>query len=430
MLRKKLAIAAAFLLGIVQAGMSIEVINKENVRLNMHGRMQMFGLTDYVLDEWRDHIRVFLFVRQARLAFDGDVNGIRYDVEYAFGGEEGLKNTGGTVANSSLGLLDFSAEVPTYRTLAVKFGQFKVPYGLERMENSGDLMFTDRSIAHLPFNLGRDVGVALYDNAEKYSYAFALMTGGGRDNPLRNLPLRLGTPMVVFRGGIKNNMDDSLFDPKQVDPDGLKPGFGAFVNAMYQRDSRVGHSTVMQVKPVEKGLLTDPNWNQFLALKDVTGGSNFLLGDLWQAGGDTTWRTNAGPGLLTLEAEANYGQYKNSAGWLEMSSARAQVSFFKNPWGIGLRYAVLFTDDKATSTGGRKILENKMPIHEIAPSITLFHKKYFKIVLDAPVLIDVPVSIENKLGYYVLTDQPDQTNAGSIIRQVVPSGRMVAQLSF
>ena len=63
-------------------------------------------------DEYRDHLRLLLFVRQARLKFDGEVNSIKFDVQYAFGGEEGVKNTGGTVANSSLGLLDFSADVP------------------------------------------------------------------------------------------------------------------------------------------------------------------------------------------------------------------------------------------------------------------------------------------------------------------------------
>jgi hypothetical protein len=369
-------------------------------------------------------------VRQARLGFDGNVNTIRYKILLAFGGEDGVKNTAGTVSNTAQGLLDYYVDVPLFRTTTLKIGQYKVPYGFERLQNSGDLMYGDRSIQTLPFNMGRDVGIALHDNADRYTYAFGLFTGGGRDNPIRDIPLRLGAPMLVFRGGLKKDLPDDLFDAKQIDPDGLKPGYGAFVNGLYMRDSRVGHSTVLQVKSVEKSLLTDSNWNPYITMKDVTGGSNFLLGDLWQAGGDLVWRANAWTGLFTAEAEANYGQYKNAAGMLEMVGSRAQFGFLKNRWGLGLRYAILIPDDKPASTGGRKLFVNRAPIHEITPSLTIFHKKNFKIVMDAPLLIDVPVAVETNLGSYVLTDQPDQTNAGTIIRQTVPSGRMVAQFSF
>lgn len=430
---RKLAVAALMcLLGFAQAGMSIEVVNRENATLNIHGRLQTFGFSDYVLDDFRDHLRVFLFVRQARLMFDGQVNGINYDMMLAFGGEELVRNTGGTVSNTSLGLLDFSADAPVFGSHWLKMGQFKVPYGLERLHDSGSLLFADRSIAELPFNLGRDVGFALHreDETSKLAYALAVMTGGGRDNPIRNLPLRLSSPMLVLRAGIRDGVADDLFAPKQVDPDEQKPGYQLMVNGMFIRDSRVGHSTVLQVKPVEKGLLTDANWNQYISQRDVTNNSNYMTGDLIQAGGDVMWRTLMGAGLFTAEAEANYGQYRNVVGFLEMTGARAQASWFRNKWGIGMRYAVVFADDKFTSSGGRKIFANREPMHEVTPSLTFFHRKNIKIVMDAPVLIDVPVAIENKIGYYVLTDQPDQTNVGTIIRQTVPSARMVIQFMF
>ena len=411
----------------IQAAQSIEVINKENVTLNMHGRLQTFGLSDYVLDPYRDHLRIFLFVRQARLAFDGQVNTLKYDVEYAFGGEEGLKNTGGTVANSSLGLLDFAVDVPVRNDIYAKIGQFKVPYGLERLQNSGDLLYTDRSIAHLPFNQGRDVGLALYDSSQGFAWNFGLFTGGGRDNPIRNLPMRLGTPMFVFRGGYQSEAEENPFDPKQIDPDGLKPGFSVMTNLLFIRDTRVGHSTVLRVKPVEKGLLTDSNWNPFIDTADGASGSH--TGDLFQGGGDLTWRTGMGSGLLTTEAEVNYGQYKNKIGWLEMTGARTQLGYQQNQWGAGLRYGVIFADNKFAKSG-RVIFVNHRPVHEITPSFTFFHKKFLKIVISAPVLVDVPVSTETNLGMYVLTDQTDQTNAGPIIRQTVPSARAVVQFSF
>lgn len=432
MKRIKTALILSTLLCPAQFAQSIEIIDKENVKLNMHGRLQSYAFTDYVLDEYRDHLRLLLFVRQARLKFTGQVNGINFDVQYAFGGEEGVKNTGGTVANSSLGLLDFSAGVPLFGSHYVKFGQYKVPYGLERLENSGDLMFADRSIATLPFNQGRDVGFSLVSNADRFAYSAGIFTGGGRDNPIRDLPIRLGTPLIVLRGGYKDGIDDDLFNPKQTDPESLKPGFAVFANALFLKDSRVGHSTVMQTKPVEKGLLTDSNWNPFIAQTDGTGASNFLTGDLWQGGGDVVWRTNAGAGLFTTEAEVNYGQYKNLVGLLEMTGARVQAGYSKSFWGVGLRYAVIFADDKFAKSG-RKIFANREPVHEITPSITIFHRKFLKVVMDAPVLVDVPVSIESaptKLGYYVLTDQPDQTGAGTIIRQTVPSARLVVQFSF
>ncbi len=434
MRRRHLALAAMFLLGLAQAGSTIEIVNKEDVTLNMHGRMQLLGFSDYVLDEWRDHVRLYLFLRQARLGFDGHVNSIKYKIVMAQGGEDGVKNTGGTVSNTAQGLLDYFVDVPlnlpVLHEVYLKMGQYKVPFSHERLTDSGDLLFADRSIAHLPFNLGRDVGMSIYDNSDGLAYTAGIFTGGGRDNPIRDIPLRLGTPMVAGRIGYKHNFDDDMYDAKQVDQEGLKPGIAAFANGMYMRDSRVGHSTVLQVKSVEKSLLTDSNWNPFIGMKDVTGGSNFLLGDLWQAGGDVVWRANAGPGLVTTEVEGNYGQYKNDAGWLEMTGARVQVGFFKNPWGIGLRYAVIFADDKFAGAAGRRIFANHQPVHEIAPSLTVFHRKNFKIVADAPILIDTPISIENKLGYYVLMQQTDQTNVGTIIRQTVPSARLVMQFTF
>ena len=146
---KRQALALAAVLGFIQSGFCIGIINNETIKLNMHGRLQSYAFADYVNDEYRDHLRLLLFVRQARLRFTGEVNTIKFDVQYAFGGEEGVKNTGGTVANSSLGLLDFSADVPVPMLASTyfRFGQYKVPYGLERLEDSGNLMFADRSIA-------------------------------------------------------------------------------------------------------------------------------------------------------------------------------------------------------------------------------------------------------------------------------------------
>src|SRR5438105_3013015 len=138
MQKKQLAVALTFLLGLVQLGMPIEIVSKENVALNMHGRLQTLGFSDYVLDEFRDHTRLYLFVRQARLAFDGNVNTIKYKIQIAFGGEDGVQNTAGTVSNTSQGLLDYYADIPLFRTTVLQMGQFKVPYGLERLENSGD----------------------------------------------------------------------------------------------------------------------------------------------------------------------------------------------------------------------------------------------------------------------------------------------------
>ncbi len=431
---RKIALAMA-LFGLMSGvAHSIEVVNKDDVKLNMHGTLQSYAFTNYVNDEYRDHLRLLLFVRQARLRFTGEVNTIKFDVQYAFGGEEGVKNTGGTVANSSLGLLDFSADVPVpfLSQTYFKFGQYKVPYGLERLEYSANLMYADRSIATLPFNQGRDVGFSLVNSAEHHVLSGSIFTGGGRDNPIRDLPIRLGSPMLVVRGGYKNGIDENLFEQKQTDYDQLKPGFALFGNALYMEDSRVGHSTVMQTKAVEKGLLTDSNWNPYIGVADVTGVSNFVTGDLWQAGADMIWRKALASGIFSTEAEANYGIYKNTLGYVEATGGRVQVGYSKSFWGLGLRYAVIFPDDKFAKSG-RKVTGQRDPIHEITPSLTLYHKKFFKIVMDAPLLIDVPVSVESsptKLGAYVLTDQPDQTNAGAITRQTVPSGRLVMQFSF
>src|SRR6185503_10108456 len=88
---------------------------------------------------------------------------------------------------------------------------------------------------------------------------FAVMTGGGRDIPQRYLPEELGTPMLVTRFGYNDGLDKDIY-----------------VNALYIKDSSIGHSTVVNAPATDKNLLINGNYNPFI------GKAPFSLSTIWQ----------------------------------------------------------------------------------------------------------------------------------------------------
>src|SRR5262249_32881446 len=148
--------------------------------------------------------------------------------------------------NSALGLLDFSFEVPILdRGTTFKVGQFLVPYSRERLTDDPTMNFGDRSPESLGFSWNRDYGFALSHYAGKFAGTAAVMTGGGRDVPQRYLPEKLGIPLVAVRVGYNDGVDKDIYHVSARDGD---PGHGhkaAYLNALYSRDTQIGHSTVL-----------------------------------------------------------------------------------------------------------------------------------------------------------------------------------------
>jgi hypothetical protein len=431
---KKSSRIAIILVFVALAGSAgaVNVVKNESSEFNVRGRMQLMGVGQLVSDDVRDDMRLYLFLSQARLGFDGKFEGVGYEMNIAFGGEEIVKDK-----NSSLGLLDFNAEIPVLsEQVQLKLGQFKVPYSRERMTDDGELLFASRSIQNLAFRIGRDVGAAAYGHYNELYYAGGVFTGGGRDIPERFLPEDLGIPMLILRLGYDTGINNGFFNLKAKNLESLEstdPQMAVYVNGLYIQDSRIGHSTVLGVKTDEESLFLNENWNSFFSVAEK--------GELMQAGLDVVYQARlSSDTAFSAELEGNWGEYKSSLGKIDLFGGRTQAAYQTGHWTFATRYSAIRPDGdfnyQGTSITGTDL------IHEVTPAVnySLF-KGVAKIILDFPVLIDVPVAIENGVGAYVLTEQPGQVTVtkvdattgiagGSIERQTVPESRLLFQLSF
>jgi len=441
---KALKTTFAFLFGLLTLascgfGYGHDVYNSDDFSLNIGGRMQLIGYGEYVDDPVREDTRVYMFLREARLLFDGQVDGTKYYMQFGYGAE----NVNGS--NNGLTALDFAFDVPipVMEATWLKVGQFKVPYGRESLTEEGNFQFVDHSIDFLGFDLGRDYGMALHKEQGKLMAVGGIFTGGGRDVPLRYLPENLEIPMLVARVGYNDGLDKDIFtkmSQNDLNPNRLEKA--AYVNGMFMKDTGIGHSTVLGVRSSdsntdvnEMNYMTDPNWNPYLTKETAAGTTSLSYGDYWQVGWDAAARGPLAAGWSwNSEAEANYARYNNGYGRLDLSGARVQGSVIKLPFEIALRWAVLVPD--ANFTDGGVPITGTMPFYEVTPAITYYIKGHnMKIVADAPFLIGVPVVTEKGVGSYVITEQPDQVTyisagQGYVRRQDVPEARLMFQVAF
>jgi hypothetical protein len=390
--------------------------------------MQLMGFGQSVTDNVESNDRAYLYLKQARFGITGTEEDVKLDVQVAFGGEDVI------VAPSpgiSLQLLDFSIDAPLASSLRFKAGQFKVPYGREGLTNSGYLSFGDRSIQYDAFVVGRDVGAALYGTCGTLTGALGVFTGGGRDIPIKYLPEKLGLPMVVLRAGINNGYDEDIFTVKQTDYN-VSTGSAVYVNALYTQDSRIGHSTVLNVKSSDKSFLLDGNWNPFI------GASPLDRGTWWQVGGDAAYRSSmSGTYFMFGEAEINFGGFKNMYGSVAASGGRLQIGIDQLPYEVAIRYAFIQPDSKfayVAATRQSYPIVNDQLIHEVTLGVSYYLKNHLKLTADLPILIRVPVINDPVSGAYVLTQQPDQVvyvaTGGKIDRQNVVQARLQLQYAF
>jgi phosphate-selective porin OprO and OprP len=84
----------------------------------------------------------------------------------------------GTATGNSVRLLNLYGDYKIYDELNFKFGLFKTPIGLERLQSPGELSFLERG---LPTNLGpaRDIGLQIHGKTwnEQFSYNAGLFNG-------------------------------------------------------------------------------------------------------------------------------------------------------------------------------------------------------------------------------------------------------------
>ncbi len=433
-------ILGALLGGLASSGfsMGIDVVNNDKLSLVIGGRIQVVGYGQQVKDPALADSRIFLFMKQARLNVHGQVEGIKYNTEWV-GAAEDVNGS-----NAGLTLLDYMFDVPVYRTESTWFriGQFKVPYGRENIADEAQFQFVDNSLLFKGFNLGRDLGAVIHTYKGTFAGAFGAFTGGSRDVPLRFLPEQLGVPMLVARVGYNDGLDKDIFTVAQNDLSPTRTTKATYLNAMYFKDTLIGHSTVLAARTSEKSWLLNPNWNPYIVRGAPVAGtpataSRLDRGQFFQMGWDAAARgTLEGGWVWSSEAQIDHGQYANDYGKIDLTGARVQAGLLKNKTEVALRYSIVLPDDTFAATYGGRRTTGSSPIHEVVPAVTYYVRGHdFKVVLDAPVLIDVPVFVENRVGSYVSTEQPDQSTLntgvkGYMERQTVPEVRVMFQLAF
>ncbi len=398
--------------------------------LAFFGRLQTLGFLQNLTDHVRDNTRVYLYLKQARFGAKATYKNIDFDFQIALGGEEEVKAPSPGV---DLSLLDLSADIPITKSWRLRAGQFKVPYGRENLTDEGLLQFTDLSVQFSGFKLGRDVGLALHGHSGPLTSTVGVFTGGGRDVPIRYIPLDLGFPMVVARIGVNEDLDEDLFSVQQSML-GATSGYSLFLNGLYTKDSKVGHSTALNVKLEDKSLLLNSNWNPYI------GKSPLLKSEFWQVGADGAARICGREKGISAEGEINYGSFKNGYGSLSLLGGRAQAGYFTNPYEIALRYSVLRPDENFAvrdNTGKFYQIVDPKLIQEITTSISYYVEgNRVKLTAELPVFINEPVITEPNLGTYPLLQQPDQvTLAGPpnkvvVERQTVIEARLQLQVAF
>ncbi|MBF5045710.1 hypothetical protein FGE12_25105 [Aggregicoccus sp. 17bor-14] len=424
---KSLFAAAAVLAGVPGAARAAEVLKNDHTTLDVGGRLQLLGFGQKVDDAYRNDARMYLFLKQARLQMQGNVDDWRFKLSLAMGGEVEVKAPSPGVA---LNLLDLYVDIPTFvPNTYVRAGQFKVPYSRERLIDSDSILFAERSISNLTFRMGRDVGAAAYTNQGPFAAGLGVFTAGGGSVPQRFLPENLGIPMVALRLGVDSSGVENIFAEGVRSAQAEKPEGAFFLNAFYVKDSQVGHSTVFNTRPQEKNLLLNSNWNPYLAQSPTQ------LGRLWQVGGDLSGRAPAGPGTVSGELEGNFAVYQNTYGDIRVPGARAQVAyaFEAFPVTAALRYAAI-RPDKDFRVGASQVTGTQL-MQEVTPSLQyVFKGAHVRLVGDLPVQVNVPVVTEENIGAYLLTEQPDQSALLAknmpVARQNVVEARLMLQASF
>ena len=429
---KKIWLAMVVLAAATTAAASaVNVVDKDNVKLNVGGYLQAIGVAEHVPDLVRDEDRFYLFLKEARIRFDGTIDKVPFEVMLATGGEDITPNT-----NAALGLLDFNFDLPLGEDYDVKIGQFHVPYGRERLTDDSTMSFGERSIENLGFAWNRDYGVALTTTKGNMTGTFAVMTGGGRDIPQRYLPEELGTPMLVTRFGYNDGLDKDIYHVTGRDTAPSAPHKAFYVNALYIKDSSIGHSTVVNVRATDKNLLINGNYNPFI------GKAPFSLSTIWQAGADAAYRAPFAGGAINVEGQVDISHFDNDYGTLRLTGGRVQLGYSRGKVDAGLRLAALRLDKKMAYVANgvaNRIVREGGPLKEITPSLTYHLYPNVSIVADLPYLPDMLVFQENGIGSYVMYEQPDQvtvikpgttTGTGRVIRANVLQARLMVQLGF
>lgn len=130
-------------------GLSVET---ESFSLRIRGRMQL--LVAMSNTDGTDDVTTEVMARRVRLAIGGHLltHHLRYYFQFGFAARD-------VETDFPMPLRDAYLEWQPVPSFALRVGQMKVPYGLQRVISSSALAFADRGLTIAEFNLDRDVGL-------------------------------------------------------------------------------------------------------------------------------------------------------------------------------------------------------------------------------------------------------------------------------
>lgn len=197
----------------VQDGISIKKNDKFllNLRFRMQNRLGFTTVSNEPLKVESFEARV----RRMRLRFDGYVvnKKLQYYFQLSFSrADQDLES--GTIAQI---IRDAILYYHFSNNFYIGFGQSKLPGNRQRVNSSGNLQFTDRSIVNASFNIDRDFGLFSYysfhTGRAQWRTKLALTSGDGRNaSPINNGLAYTGRLEFLPFGPFKDNGDFSEGD--------------------------------------------------------------------------------------------------------------------------------------------------------------------------------------------------------------------------
>ncbi len=415
------------------------LIDTDKLDLNMFGRLQLNGVGEIVPDPIRAHQRVYSFLQESRLGMRGDFDGYKFETQLALGGQDIVESQN---PNNAFTLLDMSVDIPlpTFgNDASLKVGQFRVPYSRENLTDTGYMPFSERSIASDAFGNGtRDYGLAIQDYRGKFAGTLAVMSGAGEDVPERYLPENFGIPEVVFRAGYNDGVDEDIYHVVETDLGLKQTEKAAYFNALFSKDTQIGHSTALNLNMPYPTMMISPTWNPYIN-EEPNGAQSMQMGDIFELGGDAVIRKPLANGnAVSGEAEINWGGYQNLFGEIHMATARVQGSYLiHQKYEFAMRYAAIDTGSTVGDSGFKA--SGDAVINEFTPSFTWYIKgQNVKFVTETPVYLNMPVfnnTAAGGIGSYVMADMPFEASAGTgtgntTTRDVIPEIHMMVQFLF
>ncbi|HTB33617.1 MAG TPA: hypothetical protein VK842_02030 [bacterium] len=439
--------------------------------VNVDGFFKEVGELSYVeADDKRDKTRIYLFNTMDRIDVDGVVDGTKFSIETAWGGEADY------TSNNQINLLEYMAETPLpWDGVTVFAGQFKNPANRDSAEDAGHSFFTQKDmLQQLFFNAGYDEGVGLHVKEGKFD-ALVGTLAGAPDLPQRYLPELLNLPMMFARIGI-DSIGDDPFHAKGwglARPDSTE--YALHLNGMFMDDSNAGHSTN---ESLDSGYFTAPSansyygnvllsslWNPYLG-KTNNGAAAEVYSTYGQASIDGQVRIPVGSAsTLNLGAQVTWSEYtvgnlqgkvvingvSQTSAVIDLLGGEAYAALETGTFDLAARVTGVLPSAQLMGLNAAPISASKAytpitgtrPIWDITfPSIGWHVSKSVKITAETTFELNAPVDRADD-GSYLIAEMPSQVtnsnpakvagkqpNYGFESTPIVPIGRMEFQFLF